>query len=153
MSLFRQIMGWPAEKRRKTALGLAAVDPQALQVVAGQGRGGVEERGVDDAAAPEVQRRLQQLLGVVGEAVKAFVSLKPGHAPGAALERELSEAVVKGMGTSYRPRQVLLVGDLPKTRNAKVMRRIIRAAYLGQDPGDTSSLENPQAVNEISHAH
>jgi acetyl-CoA synthetase len=32
------------------------------------------------------------------------------------------------------------------------MRRIIRAAYLGQDPGDTSSLENPQAVNEISHA-
>ena len=44
------------------------------------------------------------------------------------------------------------VKDLPKTRNAKVMRRIIRAAYLGQDPGDTSSLENPQAVEEIRHA-
>ena len=50
----------------------------------------------------------------------------------AALEKELSDAVVHGMGASYRPRQVLLVSDLPKTRNAKIMRRVIRAAYLGQ---------------------
>jgi acetyl-CoA synthetase len=44
------------------------------------------------------------------------------------------------------------VKDLPKTRNAKVMRRIIRAAYLGLDPGDVSSLENPRAVDEIKLA-
>jgi acetyl-CoA synthetase len=47
---------------------------------------------------------------------------------------------------------VLFVSDLPKTRNAKVMRRMIRAAYLGQDAGDTSSLVNPQAVEEIRKA-
>jgi len=38
---------------------------------------------------------------------------------------------------------------LPKTRNAKVMRRVIRSAYLGEDAGDLSALENPQAVEEI----
>jgi acetyl-CoA synthetase len=44
------------------------------------------------------------------------------------------------------------VPDLPKTRNAKVMRRIIRSAYLGQDPGDTSSLLNLEAVEQIRQA-
>jgi len=44
------------------------------------------------------------------------------------------------------------VGALPITRNAKVMRRVIRAAYLGEDPGDLSSLENPQAVEGIKRA-
>ena len=47
---------------------------------------------------------------------------------------------------------VEFVADLPKTRNAKVMRRVIRAAYLGQPAGDLSSLENPQAVAEIEAA-
>ena len=47
---------------------------------------------------------------------------------------------------------MLFVSDLPKTRNAKVMRRMIRAAYLGQEPGDTSSLVNPEAVEEIRNA-
>ena len=39
--------------------------------------------------------------------------------------------------------------DLPKTRNAKVMRRAIRAAYLGEDAGDLSALENPESVDQI----
>jgi acetyl-CoA synthetase len=47
---------------------------------------------------------------------------------------------------------VEFVTDLPKTRNAKVMRRVIRAAYLGQEAGDLSSLENPRAVDEIARA-
>jgi acetyl-CoA synthetase len=42
------------------------------------------------------------------------------------------------------------VRDLPKTRNAKIMRRVIRAAYLGLPPGDTTALENPAAVTEIA---
>jgi acetyl-CoA synthetase len=46
----------------------------------------------------------------------------------------------------------LFVSELPKTRNAKLMRRVIRAAYLGVDPGDTSSLVNPEAVDEIRRA-
>ncbi len=59
------------------------------------------------------------------------------------------DAVIRatGLGT-----EILFVNDLPRTRNAKIMRRIIRAVYLGRDPGDTSSLENPAAVEEIRRA-
>jgi acetyl-CoA synthetase len=56
------------------------------------------------------------------------------------------------MGKPLAPREIKFVRDLPKTRNAKVMRRVIRAAYLGQDPGDVSSLENPDVVEEIRQA-
>jgi acetyl-CoA synthetase len=44
------------------------------------------------------------------------------------------------------------VAELPKTRNAKVMRRVIRSTYLDRDPGDLSALENPHAVKEIRKA-
>jgi acetyl-CoA synthetase len=60
--------------------------------------------------------------------------------------------VADAIGKPLAPREILFVSDLPKTRNAKVMRRIIRAAYLGEDPGDTSSLVNPEAVEEIRKA-
>ena len=65
------------------------------------------------------------------------------------LEAELAQAVVTGLGIPFKPKAVLLVPDLPKTRNLKIMRRVIRAAYLGEDPGDLSSLVNPEAVEEI----
>jgi acetyl-CoA synthetase len=86
---------------------------------------------------------------VKGSAIVCVCVPMPSVTADAALERELSEAVVKGMGTSYRPRQVLLVGDLPKTRNMKVMRRVVRAVYRGDSPGDLSSLVNPEAVAEL----
>ncbi|HCR71563.1 MAG TPA: hypothetical protein DIW23_08980 [Anaerolineae bacterium] len=57
--------------------------------------------------------------------------------------------VVSEMGKPLAPKEILFVNDLPKTRNAKVMRRMIRSAYLGLELGDTSSLVNPQAVEEI----
>ena len=60
--------------------------------------------------------------------------------------------IVDAMGKSLAPKAILFVSDLPKTRNAKVMRRMIRSAYLGQNPGDTSSLVNPEAVEEIKKA-
>jgi acetyl-CoA synthetase len=44
------------------------------------------------------------------------------------------------------------VGELPKTRSGKVMRRVIRATYLGADPGDLSSLDNPSGLEEIRQA-
>ena len=56
------------------------------------------------------------------------------------------------LGKPLRPLRIHFVKDLPKTRNAKVMRRVIRAAYLGDPPGDLSALENPQAVAEIERA-
>ena len=66
-----------------------------------------------------------------------------------ALARSLGGLIVHALGKTLAPKAVLFVPDLPKTRNAKVMRRIIRSAYLGKDPGDTSSLVNPEAVEVI----
>jgi acetyl-CoA synthetase len=65
------------------------------------------------------------------------------------LEDELKSLVAKDMGKPLAPSKIHFVSALPKTRNAKVMRRVIRAAYLGEDAGDLSALENPAAVDEI----
>jgi acetyl-CoA synthetase len=87
-----------------------------------------------------------------GQEVVCFCVLKPGYAPDEGLREALRERVAQHLGKPLKPREVRFVRDLPKTRNAKVMRRVIRAAYLGQDPGDLSSLENPTAVEEIKRA-
>jgi acetyl-CoA synthetase len=65
------------------------------------------------------------------------------------LPEELSQALVHGMGASYRPERVLLVDDLPKTRNMKIMRRVLRAIFEDKDPGDLSALANPEAIAHI----
>jgi len=87
---------------------------------------------------------------VKGSALVLVCSLKAGIAPSRELEQELARAVTHGLGTPFSPKAVLLVADLPKTRNLKIMRRVIRAAYLGEDPGDLSSLVNPESVHELS---
>jgi acetyl-CoA synthetase len=66
-----------------------------------------------------------------------------------ALKKELSEAIVHQMGASYRPVLILLVRELPKTRNMKIMRRVLRSLYQNDNPGDLSSLVNPETVQEI----
>ncbi|HEV7644514.1 MAG TPA: AMP-binding protein [Pyrinomonadaceae bacterium] len=76
------------------------------------------------------------------------VRLQPGGGY-SELESELKALVAKDMGKPLAPSRIHFVSALPKTRNAKVMRRVIRAAYLGLDPGDLSALENPGAVEEI----
>ncbi|MHA2026787.1 MAG: AMP-binding protein [Candidatus Thorarchaeota archaeon] len=81
-----------------------------------------------------------------------FCVLNPGTEPSETLREELKQSVAIAMGKPLTPRAVLFVSDLPKTRNAKVMRRMIRAAYLGLDLGDTASLVNPEAVEEIRRA-
>ena len=86
---------------------------------------------------------------VKGSALVLVCSLKAGIAPSRELEQELARAVTHGLGTPFSPKAVLLVADLPKTRNLKIMRRVIRAAYLGEDPGDLSSLVNPESVDEL----
>jgi len=58
--------------------------------------------------------------------------------------------VATRLGKPLRPKTIVFVADLPKTRNAKVMRRVIRASYLGDPPGDLSSLENPQSLSDIA---
>jgi acetyl-CoA synthetase len=69
-----------------------------------------------------------------------------------ALQTELRELVVKELGKPFAPGEIHFVSALPKTRNAKVMRRVIRAAYLGEDAGDLSALENPSVLEEIRNA-
>jgi acetyl-CoA synthetase len=65
------------------------------------------------------------------------------------LKSALKSLVARDMGKPLAPSKIHFVSALPKTRNAKVMRRVLRSAYLGEDPGDLSSLENPNAVDEI----
>jgi acetyl-CoA synthetase len=89
---------------------------------------------------------------IKGNAVVLFVVLAKPSEDYEALRSDLYQRVVQALGKPLAPKEILFVSDLPKTRNAKVMRRMIRAAYLGQDPGDTSSLVNPEAVDEIRRA-
>ena len=89
---------------------------------------------------------------VKGSQLVVFCVLAPGVEPSPALQTELKNLIVASLGKPLAPHAVLFVNDLPKTRNAKVMRRVIRAAYLGQEPGDTSSLVNPEAVEAIKQA-
>lgn len=106
----------------------------------------VAHPAVIEAAAIGVPDDVKGMALVVFAVLKSGVDLEKVRA-------ELRQLIVAEMGKPLAPKAILFVSDLPKTRNAKVMRRMIRAAYLGQDPGDTSSLVNPQAVEEIGQAH
>lgn len=86
---------------------------------------------------------------VKGSAIVCVCVAMPGVAGDAALAARLSQAVVEGMGASYRPRTVLFVDELPKTRNLKVMRRVVRAVFQGGDAGDLSALVNPHSVEQL----
>ena len=84
-----------------------------------------------------------------GQALVCFCVLRAGHTATPALSDALKDLVATRLGKPLRPQAIEFVGDLPKTRNAKVMRRVIRSAYLDEAAGDLSSLENPAAVDEI----
>lgn len=86
---------------------------------------------------------------VKGQVPVCFVVLRPRVQPDPSLAEELRERIARDLGKPLVPEAVHFVPALPKTRNGKIMRRVIRAAYLGQDPGDLSALENPEAVAEI----
>ena len=86
---------------------------------------------------------------IKGEALVCFCVLKKGTDADVALAAELKENVARDLGKALAPRDVIFVGDIPKTRNAKVMRRVVRAAYLGEKLGDISALENPASLDEI----
>ena len=64
----------------------------------------------------------------------------------------IAEVVATRFGAPYRPRRVLLVSALPKTRNEKIMRRVVRAVISGGELGDLASLVNPEAIDELRAA-
>jgi acetyl-CoA synthetase len=86
---------------------------------------------------------------VKGETLWCFVVPAPDTEPDDALAVELGELVAARLGRAFRPGAVRFTPALPKTRNAKVLRRAIRAAAIDDDPGDLSALEDPAAVEAV----
>jgi acetyl-CoA synthetase len=86
---------------------------------------------------------------IKGEAIVVFCVLRRGETDDADLRAAVSKRVVDEMGKALKPDAVVVVQALPKTRSGKVMRRVVRAAYLGLDPGDLSSLEDPLTLEAI----
>lgn len=84
-----------------------------------------------------------------GQVVVVFCVLAPDADPTPELADALRAWVGQELGKPLQPQDILFVPDLPKTRSAKVMRRVIKAAYLGENAGDLSSLANPGAVEAI----
>jgi len=78
---------------------------------------------------------------VVGETVKAFVSLKQGCADSEALRRELLGHARKKLGAAVAPKEIAVLPSLPRTRSGKIMRRLLKARELGLPEGDLSTLE------------
>lgn len=103
----------------------------------------VEHPAVREAAAIGVPHPVK------GEGVVLFVVLNPGYEVSAATSGEVVNQVIERLGKALKPETLVFVPDLPKTRNAKVMRRVLRAAHLGLPFGDLSSLENPQSLEAI----
>ncbi len=83
---------------------------------------------------------------VKGQHVFCVVTLMPGFTLDDQVRSKLVVAVVNGLGAPFRPQAIVAVDELPKTRNMKIMRRVVRAACLGEDAGDLSSLVNPETV-------
>jgi acetyl-CoA synthetase len=131
---------WYIEGRSDDTLKVAGkrVGPAEVESAA------VAHPAVSEAAAIGVPHEIK------GEAIVVFCVLRPGHAPSEDLAREVQDKIAESLGKPLRPESVRFVTQLPKTRNAKILRRVIRGAYLGKsDLGDLSSLENPAAVDEV----
>jgi acetyl-CoA synthetase len=111
--------------------------PAEVEAAAGQCE------GVKESAAVGVPHSTK------GEAPILFIVLMPGYAPSADRGARISDKVAEALGKPLRPQEVYFVPDLPRTRNAKIMRRVLRAVHLGQEPGDLSALENPAALAQI----
>lgn len=99
----------------------------------------LEHAAVSEAAVIGVPDEL------TGESLVAFVVLKAGTVL-TDLKSELTAHLARAMGPTFRPRNVIQVPELPKTQSGKVVRRLVRQAYLREPLGDTSTVENPQVL-------
>ncbi|WP_134670744.1 AMP-binding protein [Halorussus marinus] len=87
-----------------------------------------------------------------GQAVVTYVILEDGYEAGDDLREELRAQVGTELGKPFRPREVLFVSEFPKTQSGKIIRRAIEATYTGEDLGDMSSIENPEALDRLEDA-
>jgi acetyl-CoA synthetase len=106
----------------------------------------VAHPAVSEAAAVGVPHEVK------GEVAWVFCVLAPGQESGEELAAEVAGLVASELGKAFRPDRVVFVPALPKTRSAKIVRRAIRARVLDKDPGDLSSVENPEALEDIARA-
>jgi len=87
-----------------------------------------------------------------GTAVVLYVIAEDGVAETDALREAVREMVGEELGKPFRPREVLFVDEFPKTQSGKIIRRAVQATYTGEDLGDMSSIENPDALDEVENA-
>lgn len=87
-----------------------------------------------------------------GSVIVAFVTLKAGHDPSDQLKSELRETVRKEFGPLAVIEEINFVTVLPKTRSGKIMRRVLKAIVLNQEPGDVSTIESEESVEEARQA-
>ena len=116
-------------------LGTKEIESAALMVPA------VAEAAVVPVADP-----------IKGKVPDIYVSLKPGMASSKEIANDVSTAVITEIGPIARPHQVIIVPDMPKTRSGKIMRRVLAAISNHQEPGDVSTLANPEIVERIRDA-
>jgi acetyl-CoA synthetase len=86
---------------------------------------------------------------VKGEVVVVYAVPRPDAEPDDELAGRVSDRIATTLGKAFRPVAVRFVSDLPRTRSAKIMRRVVKALVVGSDPGDLTSLENPESLEEI----
>ncbi len=100
----------------------------------------LEHPGVAEAAVIGVPDEIK------GEAIIGFVVPKSGEAPGPDWLDSVTATAVHSLGPAFRPREVHMVAELPKTQSGKIVRRLIRRAYLDLDLGDVSTVQNAAAL-------
>ena len=86
---------------------------------------------------------------IKGKVPDLYVSLKPGYKPSEEIRKRVEDAVIREIGPIARPRRIMIVPDMPKTRSGKIMRRVLAAISNNEDAGDISTLANPEIVEEI----
>ena len=86
---------------------------------------------------------------IKGRVPAMYVALKPGYVASKELEAKVKDGIAEIVGKIARPRDVYIVPDMPKTRSGKIMRRVLAAISNYMDPGDITTLANPDVVEEI----
>ena len=131
---------WFLHGRSDDTLNIAGkrVGPAELESAA------VAHRDIAEAAAIGVPH------DVKGEVAWIFCVPRDNADATLQLAADVADAVAADLGKAFKPDRIVFVSALPKTRSAKIVRRAVRARVLGKDPGDLSSLENPEALDEIA---